>query len=83
MMRFRQIEPMKLRTNTLLAYYPSQRRLLIRTFRHIQVTSQACRRILGFKVRARTGYYTSKSHLKCVGRGALARRALKGRDLES
>jgi Ca-activated chloride channel family protein len=56
---FRQISD-ELRTQYLLAYYPSQR-LSDSDFRRIQVL------VAGlpadrFRVRHRTGYYTSKSH---------------------
>ena len=57
---FRQISD-ELRTQYLLAYYPSQR-LSDSDFRHIQVTVGGLPADSGFKVRHRTGYYTSKSH---------------------
>ena len=57
---FRRISD-ELRTQYLLAYYPSQR-LSDSDFRHIQVTVGSVRTDSGFKVRHRTGYYTSKSH---------------------
>jgi Ca-activated chloride channel homolog len=57
---FRQISD-ELRTQYLLAYYPSQR-LSDSDFRHIQVTVGGVPTDSGFKVRHRTGYYTSKSH---------------------
>jgi Ca-activated chloride channel family protein len=57
---FRQISD-ELRTQYLLAYYPSQR-LSDSDFRHIQVTVGGLPAGSGFKVRNRTGYYTSKSH---------------------
>jgi Ca-activated chloride channel homolog len=55
---FRQISD-ELRTQYLLAYYPSQR-LSDSDYRHIQVTINGAAAV-GFKVRHRTGYYTSKS----------------------
>jgi Ca-activated chloride channel homolog len=57
---FRQISD-ELRTQYLLAYYPSQR-LADSDFRRIQVTVSGLAADSGFKVRHRTGYYTSKSH---------------------
>ena len=57
---FRQISD-ELRTQYLLAYYPSQR-LSDSDFRRIQVTVAGLPADSGFKVRHRTGYYTSKSH---------------------
>jgi Ca-activated chloride channel family protein len=57
---FRQISD-ELRTQYLLAYYPSQR-LSDSDFRRIQVTVGGVPTDSGFKVRHRTGYYTSKSH---------------------
>jgi len=57
---FRQISD-ELRTQYLLAYYPSQR-LSDSEFRHIQVTVAGLPADSRFKVRHRTGYYTSKSH---------------------
>ncbi len=57
---FRQISD-ELRTQYLLAYYPSQR-LSDSEFRRIQVTVAGLPADSRFKVRHRTGYYTSKSH---------------------
>jgi Ca-activated chloride channel family protein len=57
---FRQISD-ELRTQYLLAYYPSQR-FADSDFRHIQVTVAGLPSDSGFRVRHRTGYYTSKSH---------------------
>jgi Ca-activated chloride channel family protein len=57
---FRQISD-ELRTQYLLAYYPSQR-FSDSDFRHIQVSVAGLPADSGFKVRHRTGYYTSKSH---------------------
>jgi len=57
---FRQVSD-ELRTQYLLAYYPSQR-LADSDFRRIQVTVGGVPVDSGFKVRHRTGYYTSKSH---------------------
>jgi Ca-activated chloride channel homolog len=57
---FRQISD-ELRTQYLLAYYPSQR-FADSDFRHIQVTVAGLPPDSGFRVRHRTGYYTSKSH---------------------
>src|SRR5713101_3508566 len=51
----------ELRTQYLLAYYPSQR-LSDSDFRRIQVMVGGLPADSGFKVRHRTGYYTSKSH---------------------
>jgi Ca-activated chloride channel family protein len=47
----------ELRTQYLLAYYPSQR-FADSDYRRIQVSLQ---KNTGYKVRHRTGYYTSKS----------------------
>jgi Ca-activated chloride channel homolog len=57
---FRQISD-ELRTQYLLAYYPSQR-LADSDFRRVQVTVAGLPSDSSFKVRHRTGYYTSKSH---------------------
>ena len=57
---FRKISD-ELRTQYLLAYYPSQR-LSDSEFRRIQVTVDGMPAGSTFKVRHRTGYYTSKSH---------------------
>src|SRR5438876_6288085 len=57
---FRQISD-ELRTQYLLAYYPSQR-LSDSDFRRIQVTVSGMPADSPYKVRHRTGYYTSKSH---------------------
>jgi Ca-activated chloride channel homolog len=57
---FRQISD-ELRTQYLLAYYPSQR-LSDSDFRRIQVRVKGIPADSEFKVRHRTGYYTSKSH---------------------
>jgi Ca-activated chloride channel family protein len=57
---FRQISD-ELRTQYLLAYYPSQR-LSDSDFRRIQVKVKSIPSDADFKVRHRTGYYTSKSH---------------------
>jgi Ca-activated chloride channel homolog len=57
---FRQISD-ELRTQYLLAYYPSQR-LADSDFRRIQVKVKGTQPDSDFKVRNRTGYYTSKSH---------------------
>jgi Ca-activated chloride channel family protein len=57
---FRQISD-ELRTQYLLAYYPSQR-LSDSEFRRIQVSVQRSQSGAEFRVRHRTGYYTSKSH---------------------
>ena len=51
----------ELRTQYLLAYYPSQR-LSDSDFRRIQITVNGVPSAAEFKVRHRTGYYTSKSH---------------------
>jgi Ca-activated chloride channel family protein len=51
----------ELRTQYLLAYYPSQR-LSDSDFRRIQVTVTGLPADSEFKARYRTGYYTSKSH---------------------
>lgn len=51
----------ELRTQYLLAYYPSQR-LSDSEFRRIQVSVNGLPAGSGFRVRHRTGYYTSKSH---------------------
>ena len=56
---FRQISD-ELRTQYLLAYYPSQR-LSDSDYRRIQVTVSGATDISQFKIRHRTGYYTSKS----------------------
>src|SRR2546425_2388729 len=56
---FRQISD-ELRTQYLLAYYPSQR-LSDSEFRRIQVTVNGLPASSGFKVRHRIGYYSSKS----------------------
>src|SRR6266704_3368338 len=57
---FRQISD-ELRTQYLLAYYPSQR-LSDSEFRRIQVTVSGLQPGSNFKVRHRIGYYSSKSH---------------------
>lgn len=57
---FRRISD-ELRTQYLLAYYPSQR-LSDSDFRRIQITVNGVPSATDFKVRHRTGYYTSKSH---------------------
>jgi Ca-activated chloride channel family protein len=57
---FRQISD-ELRTQYLLAYYPAQR-LSESDFRRIQVKVRGVAPSEEFKVRHRTGYYTSKSH---------------------
>ena len=57
---FRQISD-ELRTQYLLAYYPSQR-LSDSEFRRIQVNLQGTSSAASFNVRYRTGYYTTKSH---------------------
>jgi Ca-activated chloride channel family protein len=57
---FRQISD-ELRTQYLLAYYPSAR-LSDSDFRRIQVAVAGMPAGAGYKVRHRTGYYTSKSH---------------------
>jgi len=51
----------ELRTQYLLAYYPAQR-LSDSEFRRIQVSVQRSPSSAEFRVRHRTGYYTSKSH---------------------
>ncbi len=51
----------ELRTQYLLAYYPSQR-LADSDFRRIQVSIDSLPSASNFKVRHRTGYYTSKSY---------------------
>jgi len=51
----------ELRTQYLLAYYPSQR-IADSEFRRIQVTVNGLPSGSDYKVRHRTGYYTSKSH---------------------
>jgi Ca-activated chloride channel homolog len=51
----------ELRTQYLLAYYPSQR-LADSDFRRIQVSVKGMSPDSDFKVRHRTGYYTSKAH---------------------
>ena len=51
----------ELRTQYLLAYYPSQR-LADSDFRRIQVSVKGLPQDSDFKVRHRTGYYTSKAH---------------------
>jgi Ca-activated chloride channel family protein len=50
----------ELRTQYLLAYYPSER-LADSDFRRIQVSVDGLPTGSDFKVRHRTGYYTSKS----------------------
>lgn len=57
---FRQISD-ELRTQYLLAYYPSQK-LSDSDFRRIEVSVNAAPAAGNLKVRHRTGYYTSKSH---------------------
>jgi Ca-activated chloride channel family protein len=57
---FRQISD-ELRTQYLLAYYPSQR-LSDSDFRRIQVKVNGVSDSSDFRVRHRSGYYTSKSH---------------------
>jgi Ca-activated chloride channel homolog len=57
---FRQIGD-ELRTQYLLAYYPAQR-MADSDFRRIQVAVAGLPAGSAFKVRHRTGYYTSKSH---------------------
>src|SRR5882672_7064293 len=57
---FRKISD-ELRTQYLLSYYPSQR-LSDSDFRRIQVKVKGMPSDSSFKVRHRTGYYTSKSH---------------------
>jgi Ca-activated chloride channel family protein len=51
----------ELRTQYLVAYYPSQR-MSDSEFRRIQVSVNGLPDGTDFKVRNRTGYYTSKSH---------------------
>ncbi len=51
----------ELRTQYLLAYYPSQR-LSDSDFRRIQINVNGVPSAADFKARYRTGYYTSKSH---------------------
>ena len=51
----------ELRTQYLLAYYPSQR-LADSDFRRIQVSVKGMPQDSDFNVRHRTGYYTSKAH---------------------
>jgi Ca-activated chloride channel family protein len=55
---FRQISD-ELRTQYLLAYYPSQR-LSDTEFRRIQVTVHGAPEVADFRVRHRTGYYSSR-----------------------
>jgi Ca-activated chloride channel family protein len=55
---FRQISD-ELRTQYLLAYYPSQR-LSDSEFRRIQVTLHGVTEVADFRVRHRTGYYSSR-----------------------
>ncbi|HUJ96360.1 MAG TPA: VWA domain-containing protein [Terriglobales bacterium] len=57
---FRRISD-ELRTQYLLAYYPSQR-TAESDFRRIQVTVSGAASAASFKVRNRAGYYTTKSH---------------------
>src|ERR1700756_1901940 len=57
---FRQISD-ELRTQYLLAYYPSQK-LSDSDFRRIEVRVNGVPAAGNFKIRHRTGYYTSKSH---------------------
>jgi Ca-activated chloride channel homolog len=57
---FRQIGD-ELRTQYLLAYYPSQR-LSESEFRRIEIAVHGVHDAASFKVRHRTGYYSSKSH---------------------
>ncbi|HEV2729405.1 MAG TPA: VWA domain-containing protein, partial [Terriglobales bacterium] len=57
---FRQISN-ELRTQYLLAYYPSQK-LSDSDFRRIEVSVSGAQAAGNLKVRHRTGYYTSKSH---------------------
>jgi Ca-activated chloride channel family protein len=57
---FRRISD-ELRTQYLLAYYPIQR-VSYSDFRRIQVAVSGVPSASAFKVRYRTGYYTSKSH---------------------
>ncbi len=51
----------ELRTQYLLAYYPSQR-MSDSEFRRIEVTVEGIPESADYKVRHRSGYYTSKSH---------------------
>jgi Ca-activated chloride channel homolog len=51
----------ELRTQYLLAYYPSER-MSDSEFRHIQISVQGTPEAANYKVRHRTGYYSSKSH---------------------
>ena len=57
---FRQISD-ELRTQYLLAYYPSER-LSESEFRRIQISVRGAPQAADYKVRHRTGYYSSKSH---------------------
>ena len=57
---FRQISD-ELRTQYLLAYYPSER-LSESEFRRIQISVRGVQQAADYKVRHRTGYYSSKSH---------------------
>ncbi len=57
---FRQISD-ELRTQYLLAYYPSQR-IADSDFRRLEVTVRGEPAATDFRVRHRTGYYTSKMH---------------------
>jgi Ca-activated chloride channel homolog len=57
---FRKISE-ELRTQYLLAYYPSQR-FSDSEYRRIQVMVTGLPPGAGYHVRHRTGYYTSKSH---------------------
>src|SRR5215468_7510131 len=57
---FRQIGD-ELRTQYLLAYYPSER-LSESEFRRIEIAVHGVHDAASFKVRHRTGYYSSKSH---------------------
>jgi len=56
---FQQISD-ELRTQYLLAYYPSQR-LSNSDFRRVQVSIMGAPAASGYKVRHRAGYFTSKS----------------------
>ena len=51
----------ELRTQYLLAYYPSER-MSDSEFRHIQISVQGTPEAANYKIRHRTGYYSSKSH---------------------
>ena len=51
----------ELRTQYLLAYYPAQR-VSDSDFRRIQISVSGVPSASDFRVRHRTGYYTSKSH---------------------